>query len=85
MVVFAIQGPSCCGKTSITEALLAKPSFSVQCILHQDDFYLQEAAFHSIQRTRVRGKSHLDFDHPSAIDIAGFEVGLVQLGQTIIT
>eukprot|EP00730_Choanoeca_flexa_P009102 TRINITY_DN12584_c1_g2_i1.p1 TRINITY_DN12584_c1_g2~~TRINITY_DN12584_c1_g2_i1.p1 ORF type:complete len:193 (+),score=10.28 TRINITY_DN12584_c1_g2_i1:82-660(+) len=82
MPVVAIQGPSCCGKTTLATAL--KESFPDYAFLHQDDFYLEEQQFDQISRMSLNGRDHIDFDHPTSLNEPALQAALQKVQQEYV-
>jgi nicotinamide/nicotinate riboside kinase len=78
-ILLAISGPSCSGKTTLARLLrtaLAPDAF----IVHEDDFFLSDAAVPVV--TAADGRQLHDWDCLEAVDVAGLAVALRSVRQT---
>eukprot|EP00056_Hartaetosiga_gracilis_P021069 m.22612 g.22612 ORF g.22612 m.22612 type:complete len:276 (+) comp8867_c0_seq1:42-869(+) len=76
MVVFAIHGPSCSGKTTVCNNLKDKINAKVLC---QDDFY--QYAPEKLHKVVVKGVEELDFDCKDSISQAEFKEKMIELKE----
>eukprot|EP00055_Hartaetosiga_balthica_P007329 m.25013 g.25013 ORF g.25013 m.25013 type:complete len:291 (-) comp5721_c1_seq1:60-932(-) len=76
MVVFAVHGPSCSGKTTVCKNLEEKINAKVLC---QDEFY--QYAPEQLKKVMVKGVEELDFDCKDSISEKAFKEKMMKLKE----